>query len=158
MPVKSATTYIGVKVKGDVGRKIPIGSSSSIEPFAGLALWAWSRTVDDSTAEDGTPAFGYTEDWTTLHARLGLRAGAGLSPTAKWFAEGGIKLPLYNENYAHIGSGITLHPGRETSFFAETGVVVRAFKVSLTYDGLRFSLSSPSDGFVQPNRNPISTV
>ncbi len=156
VPVKSTTRYFGFKFKGDAGYRIPVGLSGSVEPFAGLAVWYWSRTVEDSIAADGTPAFGYTEDWTTFFGRLGLRGGANLSSSVRWFAEGGVKLPIYNENYAHIGDGITLEPGRKISYFAETGLAIRSFTVSVTYDGQRYSQSDPvaepfsGTFFVQP--------
>ncbi len=150
VPVKSTSKYWGFKLRTDVGQQVPLGQSFVIEPFAGLALWVWSRTVEDSVTVQGTPAFGYTEDWTSLFARLGLRGTAALSSSASWFVEGGAKLPLYNENYAHIGSGITLNPGREVAFFAETGFKIHAFSLSVSYDGQRYSVSDVSDGFVQP--------
>jgi hypothetical protein len=150
VPVKSTTKYFGFKLWGDVGYQFSVGRSSSVEPFAGLAVWTWSRTVQDATAADGTPAFGYTEDWTTFFARLGVRGEAALSGSVRWFAEGGMKLPIYNENYAHIDNGITLEPGRQVAFFAETGIAIHSFKASVTYDQQRYSQSNSSQGWIQP--------
>jgi hypothetical protein len=148
--VQTDTTYLGLKLKGDVGGNYVLSPKWTVKPFLGLGLWTWTRTASDSIAADGTIAYGYSEDWMVFHFRLGVQSAFQLSDSSRFFVEGGMKLPIYNENYAHIDSGITINPGKKVSYFAETGVRTGKVKFSLFYDGLRFSLSSPVNGFVQP--------
>lgn len=164
MPATSDVNYIGLRVKSDFGRVFGMTPASFLEPFGGIGLDFWRRDVNDGTAEDGSPTAGYIEDWFTLHARLGLRGRIDFSRTTAAFAEGGIKLPVYNSNTAYLsdigyGSDITLEPGRKKSFFAETGIKIDRIRVTVFYDSMRFSPSntefavSPtggSTGFRQP--------
>jgi hypothetical protein len=123
-----------------------MGARSFVEPFGGIGFRAWTRDLHDGTTSSGTVAYGYTEEWITLHARIGLRAGADLSEKTSLFAEAGLKLPFYNVNNVYLGSGsngpdITLWPGLKSSVVAEAGMKFRHFKGSVFYDGMRFSQS-----------------
>jgi len=124
------------------------GSAESvqIEPFGGLGFSAWLRTINDGTTANGTKAYGYTENWKTLHVRLGLRARIGVANRVRLFAESGVKLPVYNENSFTLASAgqsydVTLYPGNQTSLFGEVGLEVRQLKASFFYDGMSFSRS-----------------
>jgi len=158
-PATTTVGYLGLKFDGDIGLRFKLKQSSFIEPFWGLALRTWRRDIRNGTAADGSATAGYLEDWSTLHFRLGVRGGVDLSKSTKMFAEAGVKLPLYNVNTAYVsdiglGPDVTIHPGKQASFFAETGVTINRVRASVFYDGLRFSQSSPvSNGmfvFFQP--------
>lgn len=162
-PATSKVDYFGIKLEGDVGRRFRSARSSFIEPFGGLGLRAWTRDINNGTAAGGSVTSGYTEDWITLHARLGVRGGVDFSSQKQVFAEVGVKLPLYNENTAYIsdigyGPDVTLHPGKQASFFAETGIKLSSVKASVFYDGLRFSQSSTVSNGVIAAYQPKSTM
>ena len=147
IPATSKVNYFGVKLQGDVGRKFKPAQGAFAEPFGGLGFRAWIRDIQDGTTSTGLATYGYTEDWLTLYARLGVRGGFDFPGRTQVFAEAGIKLPLYNENTAHLsdaglGSDVTFNPGRKSSLFAETGVNVRHFRASLFYDSMRFTKSN----------------
>jgi len=153
-PAASKVGYFGIKFEGELGRIFRPDESLSIEPFGGFGLRAWRRVIHNGTAEDGSATAGYREEWATLYALFGLRGGMDLTGKTQLFAEAGVKLPLYNENKAYVsdiglGPDVTLHPGKQASFFAETGIKLDRFTASVFYDGLRFSKSSTvSNGFI----------
>jgi len=154
-PATSTVDYFGIKLEGDIGRRFRKKQDSFIEPFGGLGLWAWQRDIKNGTAADGSATAGYIEHWSTLYFRLGVRGGMDFVKGSKLFAEAGVKLPLYNENTAYVsdigyGPDVTLHPGKQASFFAEMGTKLNRFKASVFYEGLRFSQSSTvSNGFLE---------
>jgi len=139
------TNYFGVKVECDLGRRYRSGRNLVIEPFGGLGLRAWTRDLEDTTLSDGTPASGYPEDWVSLYGRLGLRGSGELSAQKRFFAQAGVKAPLYNRMTAYQseigGQDLTFHPGKQPSFFAEAGVRTERFTGSIFYEGIRFEQS-----------------
>ena len=139
LPAKSTVDYFGVKLKIEAGGLLPLSESSSLGPFFGLGIAAWSRTIKNATVSDGTTASGAEEKWRTVHLRLGLRGQIAESERTRFFAEAGVKLPVYTENVARV----TVHPGNEPSYFSEAGVQLGSFRASVFYDGMRFSRSSP---------------
>jgi hypothetical protein len=145
-PVKTKVMYVGANIQCDAGRKFGIGEKSFIEPFGGIGIRSWSRDLYDSTTSSGTFASGYTEKWTTSYARFGVRGEVPVSEGSRLFAEGGVNLPIYNENRVYLNSGnnspdFTLYPGRQSSWFCEAGITMYHFKASVFYDGLRFAQS-----------------
>lgn len=148
LPATTDVDYFGFKFQGEAGRRFRSEHNSFIEPFGGLGLRYWLRDINDGIAEDGSPTAGYMEEWITLQARLGVRGGVDISSKKQAFAEAGVQLPIYNRNTAYLsdvglGSDVRMNPGRQVSFFAETGIKIDRFKGSLFYDSLRFSKSSP---------------
>ena len=139
-PVKTDTNYFGMKVEGDLGWKFMAAEKSSLEPFAGLG-WRWWRRDIQST----DTAIGVEELWSSIYARLGIRGDLAFSDKMKAFAEGGVKLPIYNQNKVDIYA-VTLEPGNEASIFAEAGLRWAMLKVSVFYEGMRFSKSDPVSG------------
>lgn len=162
-PAESNVDYFGIKLEGELGRVFRPDEGFSIEPFGGVGLRAWTRDIHNGVAADGSATAGYREEWTVLYALFGLRGGVDLTNKKQLFAEAGVKLPFYNENTAHVshiglGTDITLHPGKQASFFAETGIKLKKFTASVFYDGLRFSKSSTvSNGFIMAYQ-PRSTA
>lgn len=143
-PAKTDTEYFGFKMEGDAGWKFMVAEKSSLEPFAGLGWRWWNRDIQ-STAT----AIGYEERWSTIYARLGIRGDHAFSNQLKGFTEAGVKLPIYTENeidWTVFGlDTITLEPGNEASVFAEVGVKWAMLKVSVFYEGMRFSKSDLDD-------------
>jgi hypothetical protein len=162
-PSTATVGYVGLKFDGDIGYRFRLKHRSFIEPFGGLELWAWRRDIKNGTAADGSATSGYIEDWSTLNFRLGVRGGIDLSKSSKMFAEAGVKLPLYNVNTAYVseiglGPDVTIHPGKQASFFAETGIILSRFKASVFYDSLKFSQSPPVSNGVLVFFQPQSTM
>jgi hypothetical protein len=162
-PAMSDVDYFGIKLEGDLGRIFRPEESFSLEPFGGLGLRVWTRDINSGAAANGSATSGYREDWAAFYARFGLRAGVDLSSKTRLVAEGGVKLPLYNENTAKVstvglGPDVTLHPGKQASFFAETGITVKRFTASVFYEGLRFSQSSTVNNGVIAAYQPRSTA
>jgi len=146
VPFRTTTDYFGLKLQAEVGRRFALGKAFSIEPIGGIGVRAWMRDINDGRAEGGSPVDGYNEEWVSLHLRLGVRGGLDLSNASALFAEVGLKVPLYNESTRHLANGglddeVTMHPGKMVSLFAETGLKLRTFRISVFYDGLRFSES-----------------
>jgi hypothetical protein len=85
------------------------------------------------------------EKWLSVYAPLGLRVSHVLGNGLSMFAEGGVKLPIYNENRADLselyGVKVKIKPGRKASGFAEAGLKWQMLRASLFYEGLRFSKS-----------------
>lgn len=111
--------------------------------------------IKDSTASNGTRAYGYTEEWYSAYGRAGLRGSVALGEKTYLFAEAGGKFPFYNSNTAHfdeadLGPDVTLRPGNEPSWLAEAGIKYKLVKASFYYDSMRFSKSSSSGGYYQP--------
>jgi hypothetical protein len=147
VPVTSTVGYFGFTLDGDLGMKFKVTQSFSLEPFGGLGLRWWLRDINDGTTATGAVANGYTEGWTTFYGRLGVRGGIDVSKRTMIFFEAGVKLPFYNENTAYLsdaglGPDVTLHPGKQASFFAEAGTQISRVRASLFYDSLRFSKSA----------------
>jgi hypothetical protein len=162
-PAKTQVDYFGFKLEGDLGRRFRPYEGLYLEPFGGLGYRAWLRNIRNGTAADGSPTAGYMEDWKTFYARLGLRGGREFSEASRFFAEAGMKLPLYNENTAYLskaglGSDVTFNPGKMVSYFAEAGVKINRFKWSLFYDGLRFSKSNTVQSGIYLYWQPKSTM
>jgi hypothetical protein len=159
VPVKTDTNYVAGKVELDLGWRFGSLKKASIEPFGGIGFRGWNRDIKDSTASNGTPAYGYAEEWYTVYFRAGLRGDIALGEKARLFVEAGGKFPVFNENTAHfdeanLGPDVTLRPGNEPSWFAEAGVKYKVLKASFYYDSMRFSKSgveySGGVGYYQP--------
>jgi len=145
VPVTTTTEYLGIKLEFDLAARIRQSQSFVLEPFAGIGIRTWFRDIQDGTAANGTPAIGYTEDWTTIYGRLGFRGERSFEQKNSTFLLVGVKLPVYTENYISdiyvSSSAMTLRPGNKPSLFAEAGVRLDRFKISAFYDSMRFKKS-----------------
>jgi hypothetical protein len=163
VPVMTDTNYFGFKLEFDLGGRF--GKGVAIEPFGGLGIRNWWRDINDSIDVLGNPVTGYTESWTNIYGRLGLRGDVAFSQTSKMFFEAVAKLPVYNHSRAYLSDigfsdDVTVEPGKEVSFFGEVGLKLHVFKISAFYETLRFSESNVDYtvdlftgnlvGFVQP--------
>lgn len=150
VPVMSDVEYFGVKLQGDVG--VRIGEGLIFEPFGGVGLRGWDRTIEDSVTVSGTQAIGYTEEWLIAYGRLGIRFMTEPSQEMRTFFEAGVLVPFYSENTAllsekFLAADVTFKPKMKTSLFAEAGFKAGTFKMSAFYEALRFD---PSDPVIEP--------
>lgn len=132
--------YYGSKLEGGLGWKFMVGQKVSVGPIGGLGVRIWSRNINSTSN-----AFGYDELWSSFYGILGLRGDILVSGTMKVFAEGGAKLPIYNQNRINF-LDVTLEPGNEVSPYGELGLKWKRLKVSVFYEGMRFSKSDPQLG------------
>ncbi|MBI5739455.1 MAG: hypothetical protein HZA16_01940 [Nitrospirae bacterium] len=149
VPVQTDANYWGYRIEATAGYKFMVAEKASLEPFIGPALKYWERDLKSTDA-----ARGYVEKWTNIYARLGMLGVIRMSNGVNIFAEGGVKVPIYNENRVDLFD-ITIEPGKEEAYFAELGFKWRLLKTSLFYEGLRFSRSDSelaNDGqrYLQP--------
>lgn|GEM_PF-598270 len=142
-PVRTDANYFGLKGEGDLGWRALESRQARLIPFAGLGYWWWLRDLE-STGE----ATGYLENWSSLYLRLGGRGDYQplfAASLLRLFAQAALILPLYNENRAYLGEvglrDVSLHPGRRPSLSAEAGLRLHRVRVSVFYQGLRFSKS-----------------
>uniref|UniRef100_C6E0U7 Uncharacterized protein n=1 Tax=Geobacter sp. (strain M21) TaxID=443144 RepID=C6E0U7_GEOSM len=143
-PIRTDVAYFGTREEVDLGYRVSRGRGY-LEPFAGLGHRWWLRELQDTSTAAGSAVKGYTELWQTAYGRLGARGELALSSGGAAFAEGGAKYPFYTGNSVDFVNGgvITFHPGAAWSGFAETGIRVGSLKLALSYEGFRFSASSP---------------
>jgi hypothetical protein len=153
-PVKTDTRYLGLKTELGLGYKIFIGESGfSFEPLGGFGYRWWMRDITDSSRGVG---LGYEEFWQSYYGRLGLRGEKSFSEQFNIFIEAAAIIPFYNQNTVDLSEfdlgTITVEPGNETSFCAEAGFIFKKLRLSVFYEGLRFS-ESDKEGllrFYQP--------
>jgi hypothetical protein len=161
IPATTNVDYFGISLKGDIGRRFSGPGTVSLEPFGGLGIRAWLRNIRDGRTSTGATVLGYTEQWATVHARAGVRAGLDLGVDTRLFVEAAYKIPLYNENVVEINTGystseVTIHPGMQGAIAAEAGVKTGHFTTGLFYEELRFPRSdneSISGGYVYQPRS-----
>jgi len=158
-PATAKTSYFGGKLEFDAGWRFGSIQRAFIEPFGGLGFRQWLRDVYSGTAADGSHVTGYAENWRTFYVLAGLRANMAVGGKTSLFIEAGGKFPVYNENTAYLsdaglGPDVTVKPGRDASWFAETGIKYKLLKVSFYYDSMRFPKSdtvvSGGVGYFQP--------
>lgn len=142
-PLTTDTDYVGFKAEIDGGWKLFVGENgSSFEPFMGLGGKWWNRDIQSTGS-----AFGIEENWSSYYGRLGIRGENVNSNQLKLFIELAAILPFKNENEVDLSSfgigQVTVEPGNETSFWAEAGIKFRQLRLSIFYEGLRFSESDP---------------
>jgi hypothetical protein len=141
-PVASDTGYIGFRVEGDVGRIFAAGDAFAIEPFGGIGYSYWERDIESTAV-----SIGYRERWSSVYARLGVRAGSGIRPASpsRVFGAIGMIWPFANRNTAELPDigDVKVEPKGRPSLFAEAGIAYRALSVSLFYRGMRFDESDP---------------
>jgi len=143
IPITSDTRYFGFKTELGGGWNIFAGESGfSFEPFAGLGHRWWLRDITDSSNGIGS---GYEEVWRSYYSRVGIRGEKESSDRFKIFIEAAAIIPFYTENRVYLNDfsfeDVKVEPGNEMSFWAETGLKFKKFRLSLFYEGLRFSES-----------------
>lgn len=142
IPVETDVNYFGMKNQFDLGYRIS-RPTVSIEPFAGVAHRWWLRDLEDSYSSTGVAVSGYTEVWQTGYARVGARGRYHPPAPVSLFVEAGALYPFYTGNRVDFeGYGdTTFRPDGRVSAFGEAGAQWRELKLSLHYEGFRWSES-----------------
>lgn len=130
-PTKARTQYTGL-----VNEAQAIYRFAPVELVGGLGVDYWERKILPSQREDYTVAF--------------MRLGANYDPrvTRAFFAGGGVKLPFYVREDAHIrdlgfNENPRLEPKGELSVYAEVGYrFTPRWSLIGYYDGYKFGESS----------------
>lgn len=133
-PIHRVNGYIGTReeVRADV--KIPITDDLAVSPFVGLGHKMWFRAMEGKL-------------WNTLYAPVGARVGHQITKTVSAFVETGITLPIFTADYmfaANQGRGyedVLTIPKAKIGQFAEIGVNISSFSLSLSYEATKFSKS-----------------
>lgn len=129
--LKTDTSYLGTKEEVAVGIKLAAADSLTFEPFVAAGHKFWIRTRS-------------SEDWNSFYGRAGV---AGEMKRGGWtlFAKGGATVPIYTRTHVSLSdAGLTdvvTEPESRVSAFAEGGVKLGAFAVSVEYEGMRFGES-----------------
>ena len=132
-PTTARTQYTGLLNEAQALYRL---APRSLDLLAGLGLDYWERNI--------LP--GQLENYSVVYLRLGLNYDP--RENLGFFAGGGVKLPLYVREDAHLGDlGATsnpyLEPKGELSVYAEVGYrFARQWSVVGYYDGYRFGESS----------------
>jgi hypothetical protein len=129
--IESDTSYLGTKEEASVGVRLRVGDAFSFEPFVGAGHRFWIRTRSG-------------EDWNSIYTKAGLESelqGAGCT----WYLKGGALLPVYTRSHVSLSSAgyndVVTNPKAKLSGFAEGGVKLGAFAISVEYEGMRFGQS-----------------
>jgi hypothetical protein len=129
--VDSDTTYLGTKEEVALGVKLLAGDGLCFEPFAGAGHRFWIRTRSN-------------EDWNSIYVKAGLTGELRLAGYTLYF-KGGALLPVYTRTHVSLGNAgftdVVTEPRSQLSGFAEGGVRLGGFAVSVEYEGMRFGRS-----------------
>jgi hypothetical protein len=129
--IEADTSYLGTKEEAAVGVKLRVADALSFEPFVGVGHRFWIRTRSG-------------EDWNSIYTKAGLE-GDLQSAGRTWYLKGGALLPVYTRSHVSLSSAgyndVVTEPKAKVSAFAEGGVKLGAFAVSVEYEGMRFGQS-----------------
>lgn len=142
-PHSTDVIYVGLQGSADLGWRFPT-RPVGVEPFAGLGLRYWLRSLQGSG--------GYDEYWLNLGARLGGRLTWQPAAQASLALSGGAMMPFYTTNEA---DGTTIKPDGTWSGFGELSYTTPRWEHTLYYEGLRYKRSpavrvSPTLALLQP--------
>jgi len=129
-PMNSDTSYLGTREEVAISKGWPLGGELLAGPLLGLGHKFWIRTRSD-------------EDWNTFYLKAGVGAEYG---GGKFFVKGGALIPFYTRNHTSLTSSgftdVVTEPACRASAFAEGGVQMGAFALSIDYEGMNFGESS----------------
>lgn len=146
---KTDVDYFGVSAEAMGGLRLAGNPRTNL--LGGLGFDTWSRDIQDGVAANGSPAYGYQEDYFILYGKLGpgflFESGARRS-----YLQFGIKYPLYAYERAYLStigfdSDVDLNPGKKISGFAKWRMSwgketdKTRLGASFYYDSFRFSAS-----------------
>jgi hypothetical protein len=149
VPVQTDVDYFGINA--EVMGAHPLRANPGTNVLFGLGADTWIRDIQDGIAANGSPAFGYQEDYFILYGKLGpgflFQHGARRS-----FLQFGIKYPFYTYERAHLSTvgfddDVNLKPGKKISGFAKWQMIggkekgKSRFGANIYYDSYRFSTS-----------------
>jgi hypothetical protein len=128
--LKSDTVYIGTKEELAFSLPLPAGAIE-LEPLVAIGHRFWARTRSN-------------EDWNTLYTKAGAAAGWHRGDW-RLFVKGGALIPFYTRTHADLTNAgytdVVTNPKSRVSAFAEGGVRVGSFGVSVEYEAMAFGES-----------------
>ena len=98
--LKSNTGYLGLR--GEYELVLP-GFWHGVDFLAGFGSRFWIRDLHDGTTDDGSPVFGYQEDWWTFYPYLGLQTSDRLSDGLEFYTETRAGATVLTYDFASIG-------------------------------------------------------
>lgn len=143
-PVRTTTAYYGLKGETELRWTLAAPGAWNSGPLGGLSTRAWLRQLDHSERNSN----GYDEAWWLVYGRAGWFAEYAAAADTRWFAEGALRLPVYNyAKYSLTGADedrqVAVEPGRELSYEAAAGLRKAGWTVALTYEDFSFGRSDP---------------
>lgn len=141
--------YFGVS--GEVMGGVRLAGNSRVDLLGGLGFDTWTRDIQDGVAANGSPAYGYREDYFILYGKLGP-GFRFVNGATRSYLQFGIKYPFYTYEQVYLttvgyDSDVELEPGRKISGYARwrmnrgTEGEKSRLGVSIYYDSFRFSAS-----------------
>jgi hypothetical protein len=142
VPVHTDVFYFGATHQLDLGYRASTGRLN-VEPFAGAGYRWWLRNLQDTRSATGVPVSGYSELWQTAYTRVGVRGRYLTSSGTSLYLEGGGKYPFFTGNSVDFtGFGTTtFRPAGRWSGFADAAIEWERLRLTLIYEGFRFSQS-----------------
>ena len=108
----------------------------SLDYVAGIGLDTWKRAINNR------PRMNPVERFELFYLRAGVSIPSGIEPGL--YFSGGLKYPIQITEKVDgpsngLDSGVTLHPGKEVSYYGEAGYRFydSSWRVSLYYEGCR---------------------
>lgn len=146
---KTDVDYFGVS--GEIMGGVRLAGVSRVDLLGGLGVDTWSRDIQDGAAANGSPAYGYREDYFILYGKLGP-GFRFVNGATRSYLQFGIKYPFYAYEQVYLttvgyDSDVELEPGRKISGYATwrmswgTEGEKSRFGASIYYDSFRFSAS-----------------
>lgn len=145
IPAVTDVNYFGVNIEAQGGYRF--GRRIGVDVFGGLGIDDWVRSIADGTTPSGTAVLGYDEYYAILYGKAGVGFFQLLNGW-RYALQGGIKMPLYANEYVNLGDGVTLEPGLRASAFANLQFDFGSgrnnrYGIAVYYDSYRFSESDP---------------
>lgn len=139
-PFTTTTAYEGSSHEFQLNFRSYI-KQHSFDYVAGIGLDAWKRVINNQ------PHLDPVERYESYYLRVGVSVPSRIERGL--YFSGGIKYPIQLTERVDgpsngLDSDITLHPGKEASYYSELGYKFydTPWRVSLYYDGYRFARSS----------------
>jgi hypothetical protein len=130
--LKSDTSYLGTKEELALGFKLAAVETLSFEPFLAVGHKFWIRTRS-------------SEDWNSFYAKAGV-SGEWKTAAGTLFVKGGALVPIYTRTHVSLSDAgftdVVTEPKSQLSGFAEGGIKMGAFAVSLEYEEMAFGESA----------------
>ena len=153
-PASGTTRYSGISNEGQVRWRGPVPGRPEyyVDYVMALGWETWRRRLSSIQKEDYDVAF------VRIGAELALRNGE------RWMVGGGVKLPVYVREDAHLTDigfdrNPALKPGRAASLYANVGYNIdEKLRVSAYYDGYEFRDSPAVDVSPFAVYQPASTM
>ena len=145
IPAVTDVSYFGVNIEAQGGYRF--GRRIGVDVIGGLGIDDWKRSIADGSTPSGTRVYGYDEYYLVLYGKAGV-GFFHLLNNWRYAIQGGVKLPLFADEYVNLGNGVNLEPGLRASAFANIqfdfgSARNNRFGVALYYDSYRFSESDP---------------